>query len=134
MTKMPPDFIAYFKSQIEGPPMTIARLLKVILLSLAITMLASVTFSRPAHADTLKEGYPICIGEELLDQMYAAILNQDLDGIEYLLGRGCSLTKAGVKASILGQSGWSRAHIRVYAEKDVAEAWVSRGALESWKP
>lgn len=102
--------------------------------SIAILAAVAALLASPAHADTLKEGYPICISEELLDQMYAAILNQDLDGIEYLLGRGCSLTKAGVKASILGQSGWSRAHIRVYAEKDVTEAWVSRGALKSWNP
>lgn len=99
-----------------------------------IAAAAAILVTSPARADTLKEGYPICISEELLDQMYTAILNQDLDGIEYLIGRGCSVTKAGVKASLLGRAGWSRAHIRVYAGRDAAEAWVSLGALESWKP
>jgi hypothetical protein len=86
-----------------------------------------------AAADTLKPDYPICVSEDLLGQMYNAILNRDMNSMDYLLDHGCFQTKAGVRVSILSQS-YGAARVRVYAGKEAVEAWTSVAAVDSSRP
>jgi hypothetical protein len=98
------------------------------------TICTAVTIS-PAKADTLRAGFPVCVSNTLLDQMYDAILQKDAAGMDFLFDHGCFMSKDGIHVSLLDRGNWgSQAHIRVYAGKKTVEAWASIGALESYQP
>lgn len=94
-----------------------------------------ILLSTTAMADTLRGGFPICVSEASLSQMYAAIEREDMAGMDYLFDHGCVMTTPGVRASLLDRSNMgAQAHIRVYSSAGAAEAWTSIGALESYQP
>ena len=91
----------------------------------------SAAISTPAHADTLKANYPVCVTQDLLDQMYDAILKKDMMAMDYLFDHGCVESKKGVLVSVIGRSSWgTAARIRIYGNKVAVEAWASIAAIE----
>ena len=93
-----------------------------------------VMLSFPVAADTLRAGYFLCADEKLVDQMYTAIFNKDMPGMDYLFEHGCFESKEGVQVSVLDRTGWgaSTVHIRVYGNGHTAEAYTSIAALSSF--
>ena len=75
----------------------------------------------PKHIDkrqkTLKGGYYACTSEALFDEIINARINKDNLAIGHLLSRGCVLTKAGVKMSII-DLGMGTTKIRAYSGSD----------------
>ena len=83
-----------------------------------------------ADAKTLKENYPICLTEELLDQFVRAFNTKDKRAIEYLSDNGCASTKSGVEFSLLDRTWNGKAKIRAYTKSGAIEAWTFIEALQ----
>lgn len=95
-----------------------------------LTTLLVAFCSSPVSAETLKAGYPVCITHDLLDQAYAAIVNSDLDSLQWLSNHGCAVSVEGTRVSVLESVGWAGTlRLRAYKGKHAVEIWASREAI-----
>lgn len=84
---------------------------------------------------TLKAGHPACLTADLLSQLNKAISDSDMNALNFLGENGCTITKAGVPVTELETGPWGfTVHVRAYAGKHVAEAWVYRDAINGLEP
>jgi hypothetical protein len=91
--------------------------------------------SAPAYSVTLKKDMPVCITEDLYQQMVVAAFKKDMDALTYLAANGCTISDKPLKVTVLDLSTWgSLAHIRVYRGKYAAEVWTARESLDGYDP
>jgi hypothetical protein len=82
------------------------------------------------HSQTIKEGYPMCMSEELLDQLVTASNNKDQRGMEYLLSNGCVAARGGIEISVLDRTWTGKVKIRAYANDQAYTLWTLREAIQ----
>lgn len=91
--------------------------------------------SAPAHAETLKANYPVCVSQDMLEQFHDALSKQDMPALNWLSANGCAATVDGLQVTVLGLSSWGGyANIRVYRGKHAAEVWTDREAVIGYDP
>ncbi|SDG27370.1 hypothetical protein SAMN05216571_10815 [Onishia taeanensis] len=79
------------------------------------------------------KGHAACVSESLLDQLITAASNDDQRGMNYLLGNGCVVPRAGIPVSVLDRTWTGKVHVRAYAESgDAMEMWTVAEALSDW--
>ena len=93
--------------------------MRMILLSTVFMLL----LYQAVYAATTTGGYIACISEEKLDEFISAQVQNDKDGMEFLLKSGCTITKAGIKLSILDRS-WTVSKVRAYVGDSAVVLWT----------
>lgn len=89
----------------------------------------STTYSKPItlkkeKRNTLKGGYFACTTEDLYDEIISAAVDNDNLAVGHLLTKGCVLTKAGVRMSII-DIGFMKSKIRAYIEGESIVVYTS---------
>lgn len=103
--------------------------MKKYILALAMLGMAGVTEAQ-SWGTELKEGFAICLSEELFNEMMQGVANNDRTQIGYLLTNGCFVTQNGVKFSLIDLSLKGVAKIRAYSNKnESAVFWTDSRAI-----
>ena len=97
-----------------------------------LAALAAVITS-PAYAVTIKKGMPSCISEELFVQMAHAVVEKDMEAINWMANNGCGISKKPVHATVIDTDG-ALAHVRAYGGKIAVEVWTPVEALDGYDP
>jgi len=79
--------------------------------------------------NTLKGGYGACVSADLFDQFTTVAVNNDQNGINYLLKNGCFITTKGIEFSLLDRSFTGTAKIRVYKGNETIILWTNNENL-----
>lgn len=88
-------------------------------------------FAKNTNPKTLKNNTPVCLTEENYIELLEAIANKDQNQLDYMFTKGCTITKPGVKITVLETPSRSfgqairMAKIRLYSGKTALEAWTA---------
>lgn len=82
------------------------------------------------HSQTIKADYPMCMSEELLDQLITASNNKDQRGMEYLLSNGCVAAREGIEISVLDRTWTGKVKIRAYTGDKAYILWTLKEAIK----
>ena len=74
-------------------------------------------------------GQAACLSEDLLDQLLSAAVDNDTQGVNYLLNHGCIIPKAGIKVSVLDRTWTGTAKVRAYVGDQAVVLWTVNEAL-----
>lgn len=88
--------------------------------------------SKSLWSETMKAGYPLCLTEDLFDEMVQALARGDDNQFDYLSGNGCVITKSGLKFSVIDTS-WGTAKVRVYLPGKKTDSIVGWTNIEAVK-
>jgi hypothetical protein len=76
-------------------------------------------------AESTKGGYPACTSESAFDEFMQALARKDKNGMQYLLGNNCIVTKGGLQISVLDTTWTGKAKIRVYMDGNGYVMWTN---------
>lgn len=74
-------------------------------------------------------GQAACLTEDLLDQLVSAAVESDQRAMQYLLGNGCLIPRAGIPVSVLDRTWTGTVHVRAYTDNGAIELWTVSEAL-----
>lgn len=75
-------------------------------------------------------GQPACLTENLLDQIIDAAVSRNNAGVQYLLGNGCVVPRAGIQVSVIDTKILrGKAKVRAFIDGRPVELWTTIEAL-----